>query len=180
MGGFFNVFLALGLLLPIFFGLVVLNADRAPYTYKDLNLLITWDDLQHNFLSMFQLIPHLHSSEYSYMKLSLALFIINFLDSLYYNIKHAYFPEDTVFRSGQERSPFNQLIDIASYVWTFCLWTLLLLFLWGIIAYLVLIIIWLSLGAIINPSNFLFYATCAVTLAVFFALKLEGIIRLVR
>lgn len=47
------------------------------------------------------------------------------------------------------------------------------------VCYVVLITIWLSLGAIVNPSNLLFYSTGAVTAAVFFVLNFYKILNLV-
>lgn len=179
MSSGFNVLLAVALILPLFFGVVILHADYAPYTLHATHLTMTWDDLRNHFLTMFEFLTFIDNSTTSIAVIAFLMFIFLFVDSLYYNIVHAYFPEDSCFRMGQEREQISKVLDVLSYLWSLLLWMLIFCYLAADVAYVVLITIWLSLAAIINPSNLLFYSTGAVTFAVFFVINFYSILNIV-
>jgi len=100
MSAAFNVLITIVVILPLFFGVVILHADYAPYTLHAPHLTMTWDDLRVHFLTMFEFFEFIDNSTTALAIIAFLMFIFFFVDSLYYNIVHASFPEDSCFRMG--------------------------------------------------------------------------------
>ncbi len=97
---------------------------------------------------------------------SLIFSAINLLDNMFY-FWYASFPEDRTFIESQKslaKNTFKRILANIQWLLVF-----FLIICYG--SYIGLVLIWLLLGAIINPNNFLVYASASLTLLTFVSSK---------
>jgi hypothetical protein len=92
--------------------------------------------------------------------------VFNFVDDMFY-FWYSTFPEDKTFLETQKSLSKSKLkMYLANIQWILIFFLVLCY-----ASYIGLVLMWLLLGAIINPNNFLVYASASLTLLTFVSTK---------
>ena len=92
--------------------------------------------------------------------------IFNFVDDMFY-FWYSTFPEDKTFLETQKSLSQSKLKKFLANIQ----WILIFFLVLCYASYVGLVLMWLLLGAIINPNNFLVYASASLTFLTFISTK---------
>jgi len=141
----------------------------APYSLSPDDHLITEEDFFQNFwivpIKMLNDTPQIRMLAY----IVIIFWIFSFIDLFYY-YTYMDFPQENFFLKEKQikKKKFSKYFQMffRAVMWLFSLFSIYVL-----ICYFIVVLLWLLLGAIINPTNFLPYATAAATFIVIVSVK---------
>ena len=157
-------------IIPFFLLVLLQEITYSPYSIIDPKHLITLGDLKDN---PWQILGNiLNFTIWNIIIVSICIFfmIYSFIDCLIY-FCYSRFPEDRAFEENQKVIKKNKLIK---YLTNFQ-WFLIFFFVFCYSSYIGLVCVWLLLGAIINPNNFLVYSTASINIFNVFKLEISSI-----
>ena len=159
----FHLFVISFLSIPLIFLAILNEVSYSPYSIKDPKVLIssyTWKDP----LLVLGNLLHGNGWNIAITILAFVFWVIMSIDLLLYYC-HMKFPQDDYFAKTEERPGFFTRTK-RRFQWLLFIFSIL-----NYIGYICLALVWLMLGAVLDPTAFLPFTSSAVTFVVFVKLK---------
>ncbi|CAD8105620.1 unnamed protein product [Paramecium sonneborni] len=166
---FCNLLVTMLTIIPMLFFIVLVNASYSPFSIYNPNTLLFMDDVLYR---PWLIIGYFGNADDWVLALGILLTYYAIISFIFQSVKYlsSQFPEEVGFIQEFKLYQNNVLKYFNLFQW---LQFLLLAF--SSFIYFGLIIVWLLLGAIINPNLYLVYSSSALSLVAFIAVQISSI-----
>lgn len=155
-----HMLVAMIVTVPLLILVIVMESQYTPFSLKDPEILIVSEDFSRDIGVLLNKLFFTFGWNIAIVVIVCIFWVMSFLDiMLYYSVMS--FPQDKSFTKSEQQE--NAILRFSRRL-EWILITTALMFYFG---YIGLILVWLLLGAIINPNAFLPFTSAAVTLVTF-------------